>query len=154
MVTGMSYQMDHIWWASSRLKNSPGLLIGSQYSRTLYRSFIVTLYTLSLIMKGRYVDGWEIIVPRSMFGENKGGRLCDPDTQYSVFCCIHCIHKTQGDDGTMPSISGVRAPSHQWKRETHPWNKYIFGSNRSPRCRDVVCPCVWAIPQKNIENEF
>ena len=47
MVTGMSYQMDHIWWASSRLKNSPGLLIGSQCSRTLYRSFIVTLYVIN-----------------------------------------------------------------------------------------------------------
>ena len=47
MVIGMSYQMDHIWWASSRLKNSPGLLIGSQCSRTLYRSFIVTLYLTS-----------------------------------------------------------------------------------------------------------
>ena len=40
----MSYQMDHIWEASSRLKNSPGFLIWSQCSRTLYRSFIVTLY--------------------------------------------------------------------------------------------------------------
>ena len=40
----INYQMDHIWLAPGRLKNSPGVLIGSQCSRTLYRSFIVTLY--------------------------------------------------------------------------------------------------------------
>ena len=44
----INYQMDHIWLAPGRLKNSPGVLIGSQCSRNLYRSFIVTLYVSGL----------------------------------------------------------------------------------------------------------
>ena len=53
-------------------------------------------------------------------------------------------------------------PSHHGNPRHHAFHSckfvnplvMIFGSDRSPRCRDVVCPCVWAIPQKNIENEF
>ena len=38
------YQMEHIWWAPSRLKNSKRFTMRSQLNHTLYRSFIVTLY--------------------------------------------------------------------------------------------------------------
>ena len=33
---GIYYQMDHIWWASSRLKKSAGLKMKSQLSNTLF----------------------------------------------------------------------------------------------------------------------
>ena len=36
--------MDHIWLAPSSLNKSLDLKLGSQWSNTLYRSFIVTLY--------------------------------------------------------------------------------------------------------------
>ena len=38
------YQMDHTCWAPSRLKKFPRLKIKSQWSFTLYRSLITTLY--------------------------------------------------------------------------------------------------------------
>ena len=47
--SGIFYQMDHIWWAPSRLKKSPGLKMKSQWSDTLYRSLITTLYIYFMI---------------------------------------------------------------------------------------------------------
>ena len=46
--SGIFYQMDHIWWSPSRLKKSPGFKIKSQWSFTLCRSLIMTLYTPEL----------------------------------------------------------------------------------------------------------
>ena len=40
----INYQMDHIWLAPSILNKSLDLELGSQWSNTLYRSFIMTLY--------------------------------------------------------------------------------------------------------------
>ena len=51
----INYQMDHIWLAPGRLKNSPGVLIGSQCSRTLYRSFIMTLQIKPNILISFYI---------------------------------------------------------------------------------------------------
>ena len=40
----INYQMDHIWLDPSSLNKSLDLNLGSQWSNTLYHSFIVTLY--------------------------------------------------------------------------------------------------------------
>ena len=41
---GIYYQMDHIWWASSRLKKSAGLKMRSQLNHTLFHLSVATLY--------------------------------------------------------------------------------------------------------------
>ena len=41
--------MDHTCWAHSRLKKCPGLKIKSQWSFTLYRSLITTLYVHTIV---------------------------------------------------------------------------------------------------------
>ena len=43
-LRGIFYQMDHIWWAPSRLNKSPRFKMRSQLSHTLFHSLIVTLY--------------------------------------------------------------------------------------------------------------
>ena len=43
---GIYYQMDHIWWASSRLKKSAGLKMRSQLNHTLFHLSVATLYIL------------------------------------------------------------------------------------------------------------
>ena len=43
-LRGINYQMEHMWWAPHKHKNSLRLQWGSQLHCTLYRSFIATLY--------------------------------------------------------------------------------------------------------------
>ena len=43
-LRGINYQMEYMWWAPHKLKNSLRLQWGSQLHCTLYRSFIATLY--------------------------------------------------------------------------------------------------------------
>ena len=47
----INYQMDHIWLAPSSLNKSLDLKLGSQWSNTLYRSFVVTLYVCVIFSK-------------------------------------------------------------------------------------------------------
>ena len=47
-LRGIFYQMDHIWWAPSRLNKSPRFKMRSQLSHTLFHSLIVTLYSYKL----------------------------------------------------------------------------------------------------------
>ena len=38
-LKGIFYQMDHIWWAPNRPKNSPGLKMKLQWTHTLFHSW-------------------------------------------------------------------------------------------------------------------